>query len=99
VDEVPLGPEFHAVNSAYLWGYTLAGNEFPALMSQDSIVAGMNVIGISGRDDFLEAMISALRERRVAPVVLRQETISHGNESYKMYFVRVDAAEEPAAAP
>jgi hypothetical protein len=99
VDEVPSGPEFHAVNSAYLWGYTLAGNEFPALMSENGIAAGMTVVGISSRDDFLKAMISALRERHFAPTVLRQESISQGDESYQMYFVRVDAAEAPTADP
>ncbi len=80
--------EFHALNSIYLWGYSLIGNQFPAIQPGVSITDGALIVIPSSSGEVFSCANQALYSRifRMEPVARRE--ISEGGVSYSLWFAR-----------
>lgn len=82
--------EFNALNSIYLWGYTLLGNEFPAIMPTAILSPGMLVVIPASSGDILSPANETLKEKSLATQFVDRRDVSYGAGSYSLWFVRVE---------
>jgi hypothetical protein len=85
--------EFHALNSIYLWGYTMISNEFPAILPAAVYAPGsLLVIPTSNNDanDVLAQANDALNGKTFAAELVEHREVREGDVSYSLWFVRVE---------
>lgn len=84
--------EFHALNSIYLWGYTMISNEFPAILPAATYAPGSLLVIASSNADAGEVLAQAngsLKEKTFAAELVERREIHRGDVSYSLWFVRV----------
>ena len=85
----PRFAEFHALNSIYLWGYTMISNEFPAILPGAVYSPGSLLVIPSSSGDVLAPANEALQEKAYSAELVERREIQEGGVSYSLWFVRV----------
>jgi hypothetical protein len=85
----PHFPEFNALNSIYLWGYTMIGNEFPTIMPTAVVTPGALVVILSSSGDVLPQANESLREKSFVADLVDRRDVTGGGAAYTLWFVRV----------
>jgi hypothetical protein len=81
--------EFNALNSIYLWGYTMLGDAFPSFRPDAVIADGALVVIPSSAGEVLSCASEALHPRIFNAEPVGRREISAGGTSYFLWFARL----------
>lgn len=87
----PSGDEFNAINSAYLWGYTMISQDFPAFPPVSPPEIGATGVILSNRNDALQQANQALHSSHLEARKLAARRIDRNGVSYQLLFFDVQA--------
>ncbi len=85
-----LGPEFHAIHSCYLLGWSMIGAHFPALDPNSPVQPGTEAVILSSRDDALQEADRRLKEIQLKARTLDTRRIDRGGVAFQLIFFRAE---------
>lgn len=89
----PFGPEFNAINSAYLGRWApeaMVSRNFPAIAPESSLQPGVEGVILSGRDDALQQANRSLNEIHLQARTFGTGRIDRAGVRYQLLFFRVE---------
>jgi hypothetical protein len=96
----PNGPVFTGINSAYLWGYTWIGRDFPALPEVPSAKAlgpGVRLVVLSSGGNAFDLARGPLAGKRFRAILAAHKEIIGRGHRYSITFIDTDPADREAA--
>ncbi|HUI57922.1 MAG TPA: hypothetical protein VLY04_23255 [Bryobacteraceae bacterium] len=94
----PLGPEYHSLNSTYLWGYTQISPEFPNLPDEVVFLAGMLVVVPSVSPNSGAVAAADFHRPGLHLKMLPQRRIESGGQRYFLNLLRVEPDSQASAS-
>ncbi|MCU1336542.1 MAG: hypothetical protein JWO19_2123 [Bryobacterales bacterium] len=83
------GPEFHSLNSTYLWGYTMLSSTFPALPKNVTLPSGTLLAVPSARVDAVEEVVKSYKSDGNILSLVSQVPIEAEGGRYSLSFLEV----------
>jgi hypothetical protein len=81
--------DFNALNSMYLWRYTMFGDNFPEIAPWAMYGPGSLVAILSSQGDHLAEANEALKEKALAAEFVESRLVNDGSGRYSLTFIRV----------
>lgn len=85
-----LGPEFNAIHSCYLLGWTMISPHFPAFGPGPPLQAGDEAVILSSRDDALQQADGTLNQIHLKARKLDVRTIDRDGVAFQLIFLRAE---------
>ncbi|HLK20849.1 MAG TPA: hypothetical protein VKT81_17980 [Bryobacteraceae bacterium] len=87
----PLGAEFNAIHSVYLWSWSMVSRDLPAILPAYPVKMGDSGVILTSRDDALERANRALSPLNLEARLFGTGKIDRDNVQYRLLFFRLAA--------